>query len=83
VGEYIRANKHYVQVWNLVNLYDDVLVHAPFARKPTLVVWGNRDRVFPVSGASELQGRIAQSEVHVLPNGGHLLHREKIYRGDL
>ena len=76
VADYARRNLHYVRIWNIVNLYDDVLVQAPPARIPTLIVWGEDDRIFDVAGAQRLHRRIAGSEVYLLPHAGHLLHLE-------
>ena len=76
VAPYVEHNRHYVQVWNIVNLYDDVLVQRTPPRVPALIVWGEADRVYSVRGASLLQRRIAGSVVRTLPAAGHLLHME-------
>jgi pimeloyl-ACP methyl ester carboxylesterase len=76
VADYAARYRHYVQVWNIVNLYGDILTRQPPAKIPTLIVWGNDDRIFDVAGAQELQHRIPGSELHVLPRAGHLLHLE-------
>src|ERR1700733_847931 len=74
--EYVTQNKHYVQVWNVVNMYDDVLKRTPLAPKPTLIVWGRDDHVFGAQAAQSLQRRIVGSELHQMENAGHLLHLE-------
>jgi pimeloyl-ACP methyl ester carboxylesterase len=38
---------------------------------PTLLLWGDADRISPVAVGQHLQGRIAGAELHVLPGGGH------------
>jgi pimeloyl-ACP methyl ester carboxylesterase len=76
VADYVRRNRHYVQVWNVVNLYNDILKQRLPARKPTLIVWGDDDRVYNVAGAEKLQRRIPSSNLHHLPRAGHLLHLE-------
>lgn len=76
VAGYVARNRHYVQVWNIVNLYDDVLARQSPAKTPTLIVWGEDDRVFDVAGAQKLQRHIPGSELHLLPHAGHLLHLE-------
>ena len=76
VAPYVEHNRHYVQVWNIVNLYDDVLLQRTPPRVPALIVWGEADRVYSVRGASLLQRRIAGSVVRTLPAAGHLLHME-------
>jgi len=73
---YVTQNRHYVQVWNVVNMYDDVLKRTPLAPKPTLIVWGRNDHVFSAQAAQSLQRRIAGSELHQMENAGHLLHLE-------
>jgi pimeloyl-ACP methyl ester carboxylesterase len=43
---------------------------------PTLVVWGERDRVFPESQAREAVGRLREGSLAVIPNCGHMPHVE-------
>lgn len=76
VANYVRDNRHYVQVWNIVNLYNDVLAQTPPARASTLIVWGDSDQIYDVAGAEKLHRRIPGSELHVLPHAGHLLQAE-------
>jgi pimeloyl-ACP methyl ester carboxylesterase len=76
VADYASRNRHYVQVWNIVNLYGNVLWQRPAPRVPALIVWGEQDRVFSVNGAQRLARRIPGSAVHTLPDAGHLLHME-------
>jgi abhydrolase domain-containing protein 6 len=76
VADYIRNNRHYVQVWNIVNLYDDILAQRALARVPTLIVWGDDDHVYDIAGAQRLQRRSPGSTLRQLPHAGHLLHLE-------
>jgi pimeloyl-ACP methyl ester carboxylesterase len=76
VADFVRHNRHYVQVWNIVSLYHDVLRHNPPPAIRTLVIWGEQDQVFDVAGAQSLQGGVPAAEVHLLPRAGHLLHIE-------
>jgi abhydrolase domain-containing protein 6 len=76
LAAYVTQNRHYVQIWDVVNMYDDVLKRTPFARKPTLIVWGREDHVFGANAAQSLQRMIVGSELHQLENAGHLLHLE-------
>lgn len=39
---------------------------------PTLIVWGDKDRVLDVSGAELLAGVLADAEVEIMPDTGHL-----------
>jgi pimeloyl-ACP methyl ester carboxylesterase len=43
---------------------------------PTLILWGDADRLIPVEQASVWAGHIAGAEVRVLPGVGHLLFDE-------
>lgn len=70
-----EKNKDY-KVWDIVQKYNSVL-DKPFAIKvPTLIIWGNLDKIFDVSGAVLLHKNIKNSELKVFPGGGHLLFME-------
>lgn len=45
-------------------------------RQPTLILWGGRDRVFPVAAAREFQRLIPGSELVVFDTLGHVPHEE-------
>jgi abhydrolase domain-containing protein 6 len=76
ISDYVARNRHYVQVWNIVNLYDGVLWREPPSQTPTLIVWGEDDRIYNVAGAEQLHRRIPGSELHRMPRAGHLLLME-------
>jgi pimeloyl-ACP methyl ester carboxylesterase len=76
VGDYVAQNRHYVQAWNIVNLYDDALRQPPMPVLPALILWGQEDRIYPVTGAATLQHELPGSELHTLPAAGHLLLME-------
>ena len=44
---------------------------------PTLIVWGERDGVVPVSHGHMYQAEIAEAAFTVLPSSGHLPHIEQ------
>lgn len=73
VRDYITHNRHYQQVWDIVNLYDDVFCQSSPIQAPTLIIWGEDDRVFDIIGASKLQSCIPNSKLLQLPKAGHLL----------
>lgn len=77
VNDYITRNRHYQQVWDIVNLYDHVLYQGIPIQLPTLIIWGKEDKIYDISGVSRLQQRIAGSRVILLPKAGHLLLMEK------
>jgi pimeloyl-ACP methyl ester carboxylesterase len=76
VQDYITRNRHYQQVWDIVNLYDDVLRQKSPVQRPTLIIWGQDDRIYHIRGATWLQQNIPASQLIRLPGAGHLLLME-------
>lgn len=76
IKEYVDRNRHYQQVWDIVNLYDTMFHDGRWGGKPTLIIWGKDDRIFAEEGAALLKRRIPRSRVFKLPNAGHLLLME-------
>lgn len=80
VNDYITRNRHYQQIWDIVNLYDDVLCQGRRRGRPTqlptLAIWGREDRIYDIRGADRLQRCIPGSQVFRLPKAGHLLLME-------
>jgi pimeloyl-ACP methyl ester carboxylesterase len=54
-------------------------LHARMAdvRAPTLVVWGDRDALLPVSDGERLVGDLASAELLVIPGCGHAVPEER------
>ena len=46
------------------------------AEVPTLLIWGDRDRIVPLATAAELQKRFRHAALEVVPNTGHLPYEE-------
>jgi len=44
---------------------------------PTLILWAENDRFFPVSVARRLQRDIPESILEVIPRSGHFLPEER------
>jgi len=44
---------------------------------PTMVVWGNQDRLVPVSAAYSYERRIPHSELHLIDDTGHMVQLER------
>ncbi len=72
-AEALRNAVSNTRIWNaqrkdryLLDTHIDALKH------PTLVLWGQKDRLFDVSGAAMLGKRLPHAQVHVLPGVGHL-----------
>jgi abhydrolase domain-containing protein 6 len=76
VNDYITRNRHYQQVWDIINLYDDILCQGVQTKFPTFIVWGKEDKIYDISGANRLQECIAGSQAIQLPKAGHLLLME-------
>ena len=53
-----------------------LLDRLPLLQVPTLVVWGERDRVFPRSQANRAIARIGDGSLCLIPDCGHLPHVE-------
>ncbi len=75
VNDYITRNRHYQKIWDIVNLYDDVLCQRRrrSPQLPSLGIWGTEDKIYDISGASRLQRCIPRTQVIRLPKAGHLL----------
>ena len=57
-----------------------VLDQLPSLRVPTLVVWGQRDRVLPLAQAREAISRIPDGSLEIIPDCGHLPQVERPHR---
>ena len=73
IKEYVDNNRHYQQVWDIVNFYDAVLMSGRPYRGPTLILWGNQDGIFNVAGLQPLKKRFSQARAQSLPEASHLL----------
>ncbi len=76
VNDYITRNRHYQQVWDIINLYDDILCQGVPTQLPTFIIWGKEDKIYNISGANRLSECIAGAIVIQLPKAGHLLLME-------
>jgi abhydrolase domain-containing protein 6 len=76
VNDYIARNRHYQQIWDIVNLYDDVLCQGRSTKLPTLAIWGTEDKIYDISGVERLQRCIPKSQIIRLSKAGHLLLME-------
>lgn len=77
VKDYVERNRHYQQVWTIVTLYNQVF-YPPrlWLQAPTLILWGEADKIFAVDGVIPLSQRFPRGKRVRLPNAGHLLHLE-------
>jgi pimeloyl-ACP methyl ester carboxylesterase len=64
----------FAQARAFADSYDDVNFTPPYLSTitaDTLIVFGDRDPLYPVSLAFELHAAIPRSHLWVVPNGGH------------
>jgi pimeloyl-ACP methyl ester carboxylesterase len=64
----------FAMVHAMANTYDDVNFTPPLLSTitaETLIVFGDRDFLYPVSLATEMRQAIPRSYLWVVPNGGH------------
>lgn len=72
IKDYVARNRHYQQVWDIVNLYDRVLDQPARVTPPVLILWGEADGVYAVAGAKTLHQRLPGSTLMTLPGAAHL-----------
>lgn len=73
VADYKKNNTHYVQVWNIVNLYTDILQRPSSFDKPVFIAWGQEDKIFAINdGKQKLANAFAQSSAVSIEQAGHL-----------
>ena len=72
------GDQQIVALWNwmreMKDSYDDMNFRAPSLSKitaPTLIVYGDRDPLYPVEMAVEMYRAIPRAALWVVPNGGH------------
>ncbi|QWE10959.1 alpha/beta fold hydrolase [Polynucleobacter sp. es-EL-1] len=75
--EYRNNNRHYQQVWDIVNFYGDTLKRFPNQSLPTFILWGEHDEIFNISGLPILKKKFPHSQSHRLANVGHLVMLEQ------
>jgi len=57
--------------------HEIMLADLPKLTMPTLIIWGERDRVVPVHQAHEAAKRLPNGRLAVIPDCGHLPHIER------
>ena len=86
---YISNNRHYQQVWDIVNLDMDVLTRGQKSYKPTFIVWGEGDGIFNIAGKPLLEKKYPKALSLAIPNASDLIMLEKpseiagLYKGFL
>lgn len=77
IQEYVGNNRHYQQVWDIINLYDDSLYKMAIQNPRTLILWGEHDGIFSIDGIPHLKKSFKNSQAIQLPNAAHLLMLEQ------
>ena len=62
-------------------IYTDPVPRLKQIKAPTLLIWGEEDKMIPSSNAKNYAGVLAQSETVLIPKLGHLLHEEHAEMG--
>ncbi|OZA12342.1 MAG: hypothetical protein B7Y05_12485 [Polynucleobacter sp. 24-46-87] len=75
--DYRNNNRHYQQVWDIVNFYGDTLKRLPNQSLPTFILWGEHDEIFNISGLPILKKKFPHSQSLRLVNAGHLVMLEQ------
>lgn len=55
---------------------EDISFHLPFIKVPTVIIWGDKDQSVPVSDAYEINRKIKNSKLIVIPGADHLMHKK-------
>ena len=77
IKEYSVNNRHYQQVWNIVNLEMAVLDSIPNLGKPTLIIWGQDDGIFSVSAKPNLDKKYPNATSLTMASVSHLIMVER------
>lgn len=64
------------KIWAMIQTYKHILNKPTSINTSTLIIWGDNDKVFDVSGASILKKNIKHSQLIIFPKGSHLLFIE-------
>ena len=72
LAPYQQNTNHYVQIWNIVNLYDRILADGAASKVRTLILWGAQDLVFAATGSQPLAKKFPHHHLRILPEAGHL-----------
>lgn len=58
--------------------YSEILgARTHLINRPTLIIWGEHDHLFPLSDGQQLHAEIPNSRLTVIPKAGHLPHEEQ------
>ena len=77
IQEYSINNRHYQQVWDIVNLDIAVLDSISTTEKPSFIIWGEDDGIFNVAGKSKLDKKYPNAISATVSGASHLIMVEK------
>ena len=77
IKDYQDNNRHYQQVWDIVNFYDAALERGTVYQGATLILWGEKDGIFDIAGLPALKKRFPQSHSFSFSDAAHLLMLEE------
>jgi len=77
VQEYVENNRHYQQVWDIVNFYDRSLGGMETNTPRTLILWGEQDGIFSIDGLPLIKEAFKNSQAMRFPDAAHLLMLEQ------
>ena len=75
--EYANNNRHYQQVWDIVNFYDTSLDRQQSHPVRTLILWGKQDGIFDIVGLPLLKKKIPHAQSIEFADAAHLLMLEQ------
>ncbi|GHF30387.1 pimeloyl-ACP methyl ester carboxylesterase [Deinococcus metalli] len=73
IGDALRAGPRNLLISSRDLLRDSVQELLPAVHVPTLVIWGARDALVPVSVGRMLAGLVPGATLHVIPGAGHVV----------
>jgi len=50
---------------------EDLLPFVSSIKQPTLLIWGEKDQITPLSEAESLLGQLADARISIIPGAGH------------
>ena len=77
VKEYVLNNRHYQQVWDIVNFYGTCLDRKQNNSVKTLILWGKQDGIFDIAGLPLIKERFPQAQSYAFSDAAHLLMLER------
>jgi abhydrolase domain-containing protein 6 len=77
IADYQKSNRHYQQIWDIVNLYMNEIEKSPSSPVPTLIMWGKEDGIFEVEDIRRLEQKYPKNRHYIVEKGGHLLMLDK------